>query len=204
MTEPRSQFDAAAFEGHVREVADAVALAGDLLRSLALLGTRWDTLDGAIAAYLGATSRPAATPTTASGAPPAPVPSASSPAPSSVAAGTQIPAAVSPPPASVAAGEAPATRPPAQPPVTVTAVREDAPLDLVRVHTALAETPGVTSVALVNYTRGRAVLHVVGDHPIALQTLTDRLRTAFPEGVQAEQAGADTLAVTIGQRSAPA
>ena len=82
--------------------------------------------------------------------------------------------------------------------ITVTVTREDAPLDLVRVHSALDQVQGVLSLALVSYTRGRAVLQIEGDRPIDEMRLTEGLRAAFPEGVTTHRQSPDDLVLSIG------
>jgi hypothetical protein len=82
--------------------------------------------------------------------------------------------------------------------VTVTVTREDSPLDLVRVHAALDQLEGVTSLTLVSYTRGRAVLQMEADRPIDELPLTEGLGAAFPEGVTAHQQGPDDILMAIG------
>jgi hypothetical protein len=115
---------------------------------------------------------------------------------------SEEPAAVGPTDVTSAGGE---VNGPSAPPaahvrrtITVTVTREDAPLDLVRVHSALDQVQGVTSLALVSYTRGRAVLQVEGDRPIDELRLTEGLRAAFPEGVTAHHQGPDDIVVSIG------
>jgi hypothetical protein len=82
--------------------------------------------------------------------------------------------------------------------VTVTVTRHDAPLDLVRVHGAFDGIEGVASLALVSYTRGRAVLQLDTDQPLDDLALERGLRAAFPEGVSTRRHGPNDVAVSIG------
>jgi hypothetical protein len=88
--------------------------------------------------------------------------------------------------------------PPGLSTVTVTVRRDDQPLDLTRLHGALVALPGVVSLTLVSYVRGRTVLELHVDQPLDLETLAEALRRAFPEGVTVESRSPDDIAVAIG------
>jgi hypothetical protein len=88
--------------------------------------------------------------------------------------------------------------PPGLSTVTVTVRRDDQPLDLTRLHGALVAFPGVVSLTLVSYVRGRAVLEMQVDRPLDGQALAEALRREFPEGVTVEPRSPDDIAVAIG------
>jgi hypothetical protein len=201
--------DSAALDDHIRAVTAAVERAAGLLHALAPLRAQLARLDAAIAAVGEAAALspddPHAGSRTGISRPPEDL--EVQPAPAAPAERLTDPPDAEPmpnPPAATSSG-IDDTNGSASPDgaragrcITVTVTREDVPLDLVRVHSALDQVQGVTSLALLSYARGRAILQIETERPIDELPLAEGLRAAFPEGVTARRQGADALEMTIG------
>lgn len=85
--------------------------------------------------------------------------------------------------------------------VSVTVMRSEGPLDLVRVHSALDGLEGVTGLALASYTRGRANILLDTERDPAELDVRDALLAAFPEGVSGEWTSESEYVATIGAGS---
>lgn len=82
--------------------------------------------------------------------------------------------------------------------VSVTVTRADGPLDLVKVHSALDQIPGVSGLALASYTRGRAAILLDTERQQEDLPLREALLAAFPEGVSGRWVAEGEYLATIG------
>ena len=200
---------------HVQGLSEAIDQGIALLRALTPLSLRLDALRAAIAEFAAATGRvesPVVAPTRAVGEPPlvthetngTPAGEYDSSAAASLMPVQFVPGAAqrgtSPPrrqrSSAPELGEGVAA---AQPqPVTVTIRSENGVLDLGHIYSALEAVPGVTGLALVSYTRGRAALRLDTGRAAADLPIADALGSVLEADVSIEQTGPDELSVTLG------